>query len=136
MIALKARNASLTEAESGKSFATSGSSSTRLVPLLKRAAYGFRRAVLKSYSGRISSSSASRTVSGLSERFFMGLLLCARYGTSTDYANSIFLLGKHYSNQPAVVSHSDQNEPVLQASYEDHRENQGAKRSSHLLTNS
>ena len=49
------RKASFTEAEFGKTAATSGSRTTMLEAAVMRAAYGFRTARLQSYSGWISS---------------------------------------------------------------------------------
>lgn len=85
------RSASLTARAFGNISATSGSSSTTLVPSPYRAAVTPRTAFEKSYSGRIVSS--NRRELGLVLSFFIVFSFRARRLTGTDDSSSVLNLG-------------------------------------------
>jgi hypothetical protein len=96
------RSASLTDAELAKRFATSGSSTTTLLPSAKRLAYLLRSPLEKSYSSR-------RSGSG---RLFLGLLIrCdarSAWPASPDLAQIISSLGVDHNQQTPAKGRSDE----------------------------
>jgi hypothetical protein len=87
MIAAKARNASLASPAVGNAAATSGSRTTTEQPEAYRDAYGFRLALLKSYSGRILSTASARAALVLLCGFFIVCLAATPPGPAS-YSNS------------------------------------------------
>src|SRR5438105_3847499 len=99
MMPARARNASLASPGVGKAAATSGSSTTTTLPAVYRDAYLLGRALLKSYSGRISSVSTELAGLLLLSVFFIFLSLppCGR--PRANNANSLATLNVHDCQQ-------------------------------------
>jgi hypothetical protein len=83
----RARNASVASPALGKAAATSGSSTTTTLPAAYLDAYLLREARRKSYSGRISSTSAGAAVFSLLSDFFIVPSLVACGLSCADDAN-------------------------------------------------
>lgn len=93
---MRARKARLTALALPKAAATSGSSSTTLVPRRSRAAYLFRTPLEKSYSGRMVSRSPAAFLA-----FFIVVAFRTRGRTGTDDSNLITSLGvRNYQEAP------------------------------------
>ena len=88
------RKASFTDSEVRNIFATSGESTTTLLPSAYRFAYFPRTPLLKSYSGNMSS-----CLSRMS--FFISISFAARGRTSTDDTDTLVPVRMHHYKQPA-----------------------------------
>jgi hypothetical protein len=100
MIPAKARNASLAALALGNAAATSGSSTTTELPAAYFDAYGLRTALLKSYSGRISSGSDAVHFLGA---FFIVLSFTPRGPPGADSSTLFPTFHVHDCNQTLAL---------------------------------
>ena len=113
MMPANARNARFTDAASGKTAATSGSSVTGFSLLPYRSANRFRSPRLKSYSGRISSGSTLvargfPVFLGLDVPFFIVNALSARSLAGADDPDRVSAFGKHNRDETGPVREANQ----------------------------
>src|SRR5262245_20538798 len=113
MTRASARRASFASRGPGNTAATSGSSVTVRLPFAYREAYLFRRARLKSYSGRTSSARRRRAARVLAFAFLMNSPLAARRLARADQPDHIVAFREHYHEQPAPRRLPEQYEPLF-----------------------
>ena len=106
MIAARARKASLASPAVGNAAATSGSRTTTALPAAYRDAYWFRRALRKSYSGKISSAGICRSTPPLFRVFLIISPLASRRPPSTNDTNCLTAIDEHHCQQAFRRSHS------------------------------